>query len=90
MEVLGISKTRAGKGTIKLRIADTRKSYPYSYVTDGTIFGVQFPEELNRILRVLPPRVMQNLIKKIEHFTAEESSLHARELELEKHALQLV
>jgi hypothetical protein len=89
MELVEIRKGPKGKAAIKLRIADTLKEYEFSYF-DREIFAVDFPEELRMVLRVLPPKVTQGLVRKIKSFTTADPGSLPHELELERRALQLV
>jgi hypothetical protein len=89
MEVVEIRKGQKGRASVKLRFADTLKEYEFSYF-DREIFAVDFPEELSKLLRVLPPKVTKGLVRKIKHFIAADPAVLPHELELEERALQMV
>jgi len=89
MELVEISKKQKGQGEIKLLIAGKLKRYEFSY-RDGDLFAVDLPEDLRKILRILPPKVTQGLIKKIKHFTETDSRFAVPEAKFEKELLLLV
>lgn len=89
MELIGINKKGKNQAEIKLKIADTEKTYSFAY-TKGDIFTVDFPEELRRLLRLLPAFVTHSLIEKIENYLVSEIDNFPFELEIEKEILQLV
>lgn len=83
MELIEISKKQKGSGEIKLLIAGKIKKYEFSY-RDGKLFAVDFPEDLRKILRILPPKVTQGLVKKIKNFTEIEPRFVCRKQRLRK------
>ncbi|MGD9588242.1 MAG: hypothetical protein AB7Q37_05850 [Pyrinomonadaceae bacterium] len=89
MELLEISKNQKGTGEIKLLIAGKQKKYEFSY-RDGELFAVDFPEDLRKILRILPPKVTQGLVKKIKNFTEIEPRFTLHEAKFEAELLRLV
>lgn len=89
MELVEITKEQEGKGRIKLLIAGKIKKYDFSYF-EGEMFAVDFPEELKKILRVLPPKTTQGLVRKIKNFTDTEPGFILHGSELEKELLALV
>lgn len=89
MELIKINKKRENQAEIKLKFADVEKKYEFSY-SDGEIFTVDFPEELRRILRLLPVSITHSLIEKIEHYLTSNDVNFPFEMEIEKEILQLV
>lgn len=89
MELIEIKKTDKQKAEISLKIADTVKNYSFSYC-DKDIFVVDFPEELRRLLRLLPVSITHCLVEKIENFVTSNINELPLEIELEKEILQLV
>jgi hypothetical protein len=89
MELVEISKTKQGKGEIKLLIAGKLKRYEFAYF-DDEIFAVDFPEDLKKILRILSPRATRSLVEKIKHFTHTDPSFLKQETKFEKELLALV
>ena len=89
MDLLEIRKRQKGTGEIKLLIAGKRKKYEFSYL-NGELFAVDFPEDLRKILRILPPKVTQGLVKKIKNFTEIEPRFVLQEAVFEKELISLV
>lgn len=89
MELVDIRKTEPGKAEITIGIGGTTKIYDFSYV-DKEIFAVQFPEELERMLRLLPVSVMQSIVKKIKKVLTAKDTTLPYSIELEKEILALV
>lgn len=89
MELVEIKKGRKNLAEIVLRISDTRKRYVFKY-SDSDIFAVDFPEELRKILRLLPAPVTHSLVEKIESFLKSDIENFPFEMEIEKEILQLV
>ena len=89
MELIEIKKNGKQRAEISLKIADTVKNYSFSY-TDKDIFAVDFPEELKRLLRLLPVSITHSLVEKIENFVTEDIGDFPLEIEIEKEILQLV
>lgn len=89
MELVEIKKRRGNLAEIRLRIADTEKKYSFKYY-DNDIFAVDFPEELRKILRLIPASVTHSLVEKIRNFLASNLNELPFKVELEKEILQLV
>jgi hypothetical protein len=89
MELIEIKKKEVQRAEISLKIADTIKNYTFSY-SDKDIFVVDFPEELRRLLRLLPASITHSLVEKIENFITTDENDLPLEMELEKEILQLV
>ncbi len=89
MELIEIRKLQKGKGEIKLLIAGKSRKYGFSY-HDNEIFVVDFPEDLRKILRILPPSVTQGLVKKVKYFTEIDPRFMLPEAKFEKELLSLV
>lgn len=89
MELIEIKKTNNQTAEISLKIADTVKNYTFSY-SDKDIFAVNFPEELKRLLRLLPVTITHSLVEKIENFVTADINELPIEIEIEKEILQLV
>ena len=89
MELIEINKKEKHQAEIKLKFADTEKKYKFSY-SDGEIFTVDFPEELRRILRLLPASITHSLVEKIENYLTSNTVNFPFEMEVEREILQLV
>ncbi len=89
MELIEINKKENHQAEIKLKFADTKRKYKFSY-TDGDIFTVDLPEELRKILRLLPAPITHSLIEKIENFLTADTVSFPFEMEIEREILQLV
>lgn len=89
MELIEINKKEKHQAEIKLKFADTEKKYEFSY-SDGEIFTVDFPEELRRILRLLPASITHSLVEKIENYVTSNTVNFPFEMEVEREILQLV
>ena len=89
MEIIEIKKRRGNFAEICLKIADTEKKYSFKYY-DGDIFAVDFPEDLRKILRLLPASVTHSLVAKIESFLTLGVNDFPLEVEIEKEILQMV
>ena len=89
MELIGIKRKEKNLAEIILKIADTEKQYVFSY-TDKDIFTVDFPEELRKILRLMPVSITHSLVEKIEIFLKSDVSNFPFEMEIEKEILQSV
>ena len=89
MELVEIKKIGKQKAEINLKIADTIKEYSFSFV-DNEIFAVDFPEELRKILRLLPASITHSLVEKIEQFLTADLNEMPFEIELEREILELV
>lgn len=89
MELIDVTKTRKGRAGITIKIGGAIKKYEFSY-SGGDIFVVHFPDELKRLLRLLPVTVAQSMVQKIEsNLTTNVVSLPF-EIEIEKEILQMV
>lgn len=89
MELITINKKKNNQAEITIKFADIEKTYKFSY-TKGEIFTVDFPEELRKILRLLPVSITHSLIEKIENFLTADSVSFPFEIEIEKEILQMV
>ena len=89
MEIIKINKKANRQAEIELKFADTKKKYKFSY-SDGEIFTVNFPEELRKILRLLPVSITHSLVEKIENYLTSNTVNFPFEMEIEKEILQLV
>lgn len=89
MELVEIRKKANHQAEIVLDFADTVKKYEFSY-TDGDVFSVDFPEELRKLLRLLPSTVSHSMIEKIENFLTSNTVNFPFEMEIEKEILQMV
>lgn len=89
MELIEIKKKRGNLAEISLKIADTEKKYTFKYL-DGDIFAVDFPEELRKILRLLPVSMTHSLVEKIENYLKSDVENFPFEMEIEREILQLV
>ncbi len=89
MELIEINKKENRKAEIKLKFAEVEKIYKFSY-SDGEIFTVDFPEELRKILRLLPVSITHSLVDKIENFLISDTVNFPFEMEIEKEILQMV
>lgn len=89
MELIRIDKKSKNQAEILLKFADIKKKYSFVY-SDNDIFTLDFPEELRKILRLLPASVTHSLVDKIENFLTSEINDLPFEVEIEKEILQLV
>lgn len=89
MELIKIKKREKNQAEISLKIADTEKTYSFTYF-DNDIFAVDFPEELRRLLRLLPTSITHSLVEEIENYLKSDIENFPFELEIEKEILQLV
>ena len=89
MELIRINKTNKNQAEILLKIANVKKTYLFSY-SEKDIFSIDFPEELRKILRLLPASVTHSLVEKIENFLTSNLNDLPFEVEIEKEILQLV
>ncbi len=89
MELIEINKKSNEQAEIKLKFADAEKRYEFSY-TQGEIFTVDFPEELRKILRLLPVSITHSLVEKIENYLTSNTVNFPFEMEIEREILQLV
>lgn len=89
MELISINKKSKNKAEILLKFADITKNYSFFY-SESDIFAIDFPEELRRILRLLPVSVTHSLVAKIESFLTLNVNDLPFEVEIEKEILQMV
>jgi hypothetical protein len=89
MELIRIDKTGENQAEILLKIADVKKKYLFRY-SKNEIFTLDFPEELRKILRLLPVSVTHSLVAKIENFLTSDVDDLPFEVEIEKEILQMV
>ena len=89
MELIEIKKRSKNLAQISLKIADTEKKYSFKY-SDSDIFAVDFPEELRKILRLLPVSMTHSLVDKIENYLKSDVANFPFEMEIEKEILQSV
>lgn len=89
MELIEIDKKGKLQAEITLKFADTEKKYKFNY-SDGEIFTVDFPEDLRKILRLLPSSITHRLVENIEDYMVSNIKIFPFEMEVEKEILQLV
>lgn len=89
MDLISITKKNKNQAEILLKFADITKNYSFFY-SDNDIFTVDFPEELRKILRLLPVSVTHSLVTKIENFLTSNVNEPPFEVEIEKEILQMV
>ncbi len=89
MELIEIRKRSENLAQIHLKIANTEKKYSFKY-SDSDIFVVDFPEELRKILRLLPVSMTHSLVDKIENYLKSDVVNFPFEMEIEKEILQSV
>jgi hypothetical protein len=89
MELISINKKSKNQAEILLEFADVTKNYSFLYF-DNDIFAVDFPEDLRKILRLLPVSVTHSLVAKIENFLTSNINDLPFEVEIEKEILQMV
>lgn len=89
MELISIKKTDKNQAEILLKVADVNKCYSFQY-SKNDVFVVDFPEELRKILRLLPASITHSLVEKIENFLTSDVNNFPFEVEIEKEILQLV
>ncbi len=88
MELIKIRETGNHLAEIKLKFADTEKTYSFTY-SNSDIFTVDFPEELRRILRLLPASITHSLTEKIENYLAGNADNFPFQIEVEKEILEM-
>lgn len=89
MELIEIKKRENNLAEIVLKISDVEKKYTFKY-SDKEIFAADFPEELRRILRLLPATMTHSLVEKIEKFLTTDTETFPFNMEVEKEILQSV
>jgi len=89
MELIGINKKSKNRAEILLKFAGITKNYPFSY-SESEVFAVDFPEDLRKILRLLPASVTHSLVAKIESFLTLGIDDLPLEVEIEREILQMV
>lgn len=90
MELVDITKTGKGHAGITMRIGGRIKKYEFSY-SSGDMFVAHFPDELKRLLRLLPVSVAQSVVQRIETSLTTTHAVNLPfEIEIEKAILQLV
>ncbi len=89
MELIRINKKSKNQAEILLTFADITKNYSFLY-SNNDIFTVDFPEDLRRILRLLPVSVTHSLVAKIENFLTSNVNDLPFEVEIEKEILQMI
>jgi len=89
MELIDIKRVSGNNAEIAIKIGGTVKRYGFSY-TEGEIFVADFPEELRRLLRLLPVTVAQSIVSKVENCLTSNVPGFPFEFEIEKEILQLV
>lgn len=91
MEIIKIAKTDKDRGTITLKFAGTLRSYDFAvFNPEGGIFGVNFHEDLNRLLRVLPIPITQTLVRAIRDSLESKPTNLPTDLKLESRLLEMV
>ena len=91
MEIIEIAKTDKDRGKITLKFAGALRYYDFTvFNPDGGIFGVSFPEELNRLLRVLPIPITQTLVRAIRDSVESNATDLPTDLKLESRLLEMV
>ncbi len=74
-----------------LKFAESLKTYNFSYSNlEGDIFAVDLPEDLRRLLRVLPVPITQSLVRKLEDTLKRDDGNFPADLELESRLLEMV
>lgn len=89
MKLAKIKKLENNLAEIVLKISDSEKKYSFTY-SGREIFAADSPEELRKILRLLPASVTHSLVEKIETFLITDRKEFPFELEIEKEILQSV
>lgn len=89
MEIVEINKTRMDRAEVTMRIGGAIKRYEFSY-SNGGIFVAHFPEEMKRLLRLLPVTVARSIVTKIEASLSSNGITLPFEVEIEKEILLLV
>jgi hypothetical protein len=89
MELIDVTKTRKGHARLTIKIGGAIKKYEFSHST-GDIFVAHFPDDLKRLLRLLPVAVAQSVVANVENCLTTKTVRLPFEIEIEKEILQMV
>ena len=82
MKIIEINKMAINHAEMKFKFTNEVRKFEFSY-SDGEIFTADFPEELRKLLRLLPTSITHSLIEKIENHLTKDIVSFPFEIEIE-------
>ncbi len=89
MELIDVKKTRPGQAEMTIFFGGTRIRYDITYA-NADIFVVSFPDELKRLLHLMPVSVTQSIVSKLGSVLTADGDGLPFKIEVEKEILALV